>query len=213
MYKGLVRLGGAICGTVLALLIATVHFPNGFTFATVAFAVVFAAMWLRERNYAYWAAGVTVLFALLQGQQGEPSLSLFVTRLAAIVVGALCGIAATYFVFPIRTEHIVRRRIADALIAMSSVLSGEIPEAERLSRLEHHTSELERIAPPVRLHRAVFGRTDRAHHPATWIDSTHALLQLLRTPPFDRRHISEELHRIRAILRDAQAAEATTRRA
>ncbi len=201
IYKGLLRLLGALGGTFLALLVGGVHFPNGIVYAGAIFAFLFVGFVLRDRNYGYWAGSVTVVFALLQGTHTDAPMLLFAIRLAAIVVGALCAIAAVWFVFPIRTEHVVKRRVGDALIAMSAILSGDVPEAEIQSTLDHHTAQLERVAPPVRLHRSLFTRKDQNVHPATWIDDTHTLLVTVRTPAFDRRHVATELRRIRDALR------------
>ncbi len=55
---------------------------------------------------------------------------------------------------------------------------------------EHHLAQLERVAPPVRLHRAVFGARGDAPHPATLIDETQAQLRTVIERRRVRVHIS-----------------------
>lgn len=168
IYKGLLRLGGAIGGTLLAALISRIPL-HGVSSAAVIFAVLFFGIWLRERNYAYWAACATLIFALLQGSQGVDPLPLFALRLIAILVGALCAIAATWFVFPIRTTHVVRRRVADARDALRA--------GAGVRDLHLHLAQLDRVAPPVRLHRRVFGEPKDGEHPATLLERMQGRLR------------------------------------
>ncbi|MGH7708206.1 MAG: hypothetical protein ACREM6_09825 [Vulcanimicrobiaceae bacterium] len=129
-----------------------------------------------------------------------------------IVIGALCGIAATWFVYPIRTEFVVRRRLANALTALRDILAGppedDFEHQASLAVIDHHAAELERVAPPVRLHRAVFGTKSLDAHPATWIDLILALLARARTPGFDRAHVGAEMRRLRAMLQAPTAVHA-----
>ena len=46
--------------------------------------------------------------------------------------GALCAVAATWFVYPIRTEAVVRRRVADVLAALSK--DGQTHDQTRVER-------------------------------------------------------------------------------
>jgi len=172
IYKGVLRLGGAVGGTLAAAALTRVTFPNGVAGAATIFLVLFFGMWLRTINYAYWAACATLIFALLQGSQGASPAPLFAVRVVCIIVGALCAIAATWFVYPIRTELLVRRRVADAVAALREAAAGTgAPD------LDHHLRQLARVAPPVRLHRMVFGEPKAAKHPATLIDQTQARLR------------------------------------
>jgi hypothetical protein len=191
LYKALLRIAGAIGGTAVAELLTLVHIANSIEYAALIFAVLFVGIWLRQINYAYWAACATLLFALLQGMQAGPSAAMFGVRVLCILIGAACGVLATWFVFPIRTSQVVRRRLADAMGAMRDVLGGEARD------LEHHAAALERIAPPLRLHRAVLGKREPQVHPATWIERAHALLAHMRGPQFDRRSAGAELRRLR----------------
>jgi len=203
IYKGLLRLGGAIGGTLVAALAAQLVFPNPQVFAAVVFAVLFAGIWLRQINYAYWAACATLIFALLQGASGAAIGPLFAMRVVAIVAGALCGVAATWFVMPIRTEQIVRRRVADAVLALRDIITRTSADgAEPVEAiLDRHVTELQRVAPPVRLHRVVFRPAQPDEHPATWIDLTHDLIERVRTPGFDRAQAGADLRRLGALIK------------
>jgi hypothetical protein len=191
LYKALLRVAGAIGGTLVAALLTFVHVANSVEYAALIFAVLFAGIWLRQINYAYWAACATLLFALLQGPQTGSGFELFGIRVLCIIVGAACGVAAAWFVFPIRSSHVVKRRLADAMGDMRDVLGGEPRD------LEHHAAQLERIAPAWRLHRTVLAREEPHAHPATWIDRAHALLAHMRGEDFDRRKAGAELKSLR----------------
>ena len=168
IYKGLLRLGGAVGGTLIAAMVSRIPL-TGVESATLIFVVLFFGIWLRGINYAYWAACATLIFALLQGSAGVDPLPLFAIRLLAIVVGALCAIAATWFVYPVRTEHVIRRRVGDALIALR--------DGQGTRALAHHVAQLDRVAAPVRLHRRVFGEPKAAKHPATLLEETQGRLR------------------------------------
>jgi hypothetical protein len=134
LYKALQRIVGAIVGTLVAELLTFVHVGNSVEYAMLIFAVLFVGIWLRQINYAYWAACATLLFALLQGPQSSPGVALFGTRVLCILIGTACGVAATWLVLPIRSSHVVRRRLADAMGDMRDVLTGETRD------LEHHAA-------------------------------------------------------------------------
>jgi hypothetical protein len=210
IYKCLLRLMGAIGGSFVASLATLLTFPNQETYAALVFVVLFVGIWLRPINYAYWAACATVIFALLQGSHGAGALVLFAARLAAIVVGVLCAIAATWFVYPLRTEQVIRRRVADALAAMVPIAAGDagaMDGSQRLAVLNAHAERLERVAPPMRLHRAIFCRQGEPEHPAALIDRTHALLAQARNPEVDRAKLGAELRLLGRSLRGPRAGE------
>jgi hypothetical protein len=177
-YKGLLRLAGALAGTVAAAAVQHLALPNGVATACAIFAALFLGMWLRERNYAYWAACITLVLALIQRSDAEPGITLLLGRLEGILIGALCAVGATWFVYPIRTESIVRRRVADVLAALEELFTGDVPSEERAHKLaivEHRAAEMDRVAPPVELHRRIFARTVD-EHPAAWIAIVRELL-------------------------------------
>jgi hypothetical protein len=72
----------------------------------------------------------------------------------------------------------VRRRVADVLAALEELFMGDVPSEERADKLavvEHRAAEMDRVAPPVELHRRIFARTDD-EHPAAWIAIVRELL-------------------------------------
>ncbi len=176
-YKAVLRLGGALAGTAAALAVTSVWAPSGVAEAIVVFAALYLGLWLRDRNYAYWAGAMTLIFALLSRTSGPLTAEVFAVRLEAILAGAVCGVAAAWFVMPIRTEAVIRRYLADALLAFDEVIAhahlADADHPRRVAHFEERIAELDRVAPPVRWHRRVF--RSRADHPAGWIDAAGAL--------------------------------------
>lgn len=195
LYKALLRLSGAICGTLVAAAAAQISLRTPFENAMAIFVALFLGIWLREVNYAFWAACATLIFALLQGSHGAGAGALFGARILCIAIGALCGLAATCLVFPLRTRQIARRRIADAAIAMRGVLAGDTHHD-----LSRHRVNLERLASPVRLHRTFFKAPEGEEHPATILEHALTLLAQFESPSFDRQRAGAELRRLRAML-------------
>lgn len=209
VYKGLLRLFGSLGGAFVAAIVSYLVFPNPEVYAAAVFFVLFIGIWVRQINYAYWAACATLIFALLQDTHGNGIVSLLAIRVLCIVIGALCGIAATWFVYPIRTEQVVRKRVADALATLRELLthSPESPEHQAsLAALDRHAAELARIAPSVQLHWKVFGAASPDRHPATWIGLMRTLLNYARTTNFDHARLGAEMRCLGAMLQ----ARATT---
>ena len=204
IYKGIQRLGGAIGGAVVAAAVSYIVFPGPASYAAAVFGVLFIGIWLRQLNYAWWAAAATLVFALLQPPHEGGIVPLLGARVVCIVVGALCAVAATWFIYPIHTEQLSRRRVADALGALREHLphaSGSPEHQASLAVLARHAAELERVAPPVRLHRTVFRPASPDEHPAGWIELMHGLLKQVRAGDFDRAQVGAEMRRLGAILK------------
>jgi hypothetical protein len=199
VYKGLLRLGGAVGGAILAAAMAHFALPGPACDAAIIFALLFIGLWLRQINYAWWAVCVTVIFALLQGPQDQATLPLLGMRIVCIFIGALCGVAATWFVYPIRSEQIARKRVAEALHALRDALaSGQLAD---MSVLDRHAAELERLAPPLRLHRRLVGSTRAQTHPAAWIERMRELITQTRTGEFDRARLGAQMRELGAMLK------------
>ncbi|MEZ0114538.1 multisubunit Na+/H+ antiporter MnhF subunit [Catenulispora sp. EB89] len=166
LHKGVLRAAGAAVGTVVATAIAGA-FPAGDRWSVVIiFTVLGLASWLREISYAFWAGSVTAALSLLYGYFGQSAPSLLETRLEAIVVGAAIGIAVSWFLLPVRTGSVVKRRLADALAALSAFLGAPMGDAGEVRRLQGHfrhaVTQLEQIARPLRAQRMLSGASDRA---------------------------------------------------
>jgi len=197
VYKGLLRLAGAVGEACVAALAAYVVFPDPAAYAAAVFLVLFLGIWLRQINYAWWAACTTLTFALLQGNHAEAVAPLLGMRLVCIVIGALCGIAAVWFVYPVRTGQLVKKQVAEALAALRDTPAG----GGRRAVLEQHAERLERMAAPVRLHRRLFGAKDPDRHPATWIEHMHALLSQALSADHDRAALGAGMKRLGAMLK------------
>lgn len=173
IYKGFLRLAGATAGTLAAALVQHMYAPQGPAAAVLIFGVLFVGLWLREINYAWWAACMTLVIAVLQSTGASADASILQLRLLEILIGALCGAGATWFVLPIPTESLVRRRIADALLALDEFAStDDISTEERQRKLQifqGHIARLDGVAPPVEFHRHVMFQHRNTNHPATWI--------------------------------------------
>jgi uncharacterized membrane protein YccC len=168
-YKSALRVLGAAAGTVAATAVAGLYPPGDRTPIVIIFVVLAVASWLRSINYAYWAAGITAALALLYGYFGQTGTTLLRERLAAIAVGAVIGLAAAWFVLPVRTTDVARRRIADLLAVLTDYLSTarrcprELAGQQR--RLETALDQLAQVAAPLRAHgRLTRGIRGDRHH-------------------------------------------------
>ncbi|MCL9762846.1 FUSC family protein [Frankia sp. AiPa1] len=173
------RLVGAALGTAAAGVLAG-HLPVHNPWSIVAiFVLLTVGVWLRAASYAWWAACVTGVLALLYGYYGQSGTGILRERLLAVGLGAVIGLAAAWFVLPVRTGDVLRRRVADVLAALTDYLvvaqtgrrrgsprppgprRGPDPADLRAALTEAHAqveSSLDRlaeIAPTLRAHRAL----------------------------------------------------------
>jgi hypothetical protein len=171
-YKSVLRVAGAAGGTAVALLISVRHDTGDPATVALIFAALFLGLWLRPFGYAWWALFVTIALALLQDFAGaaHPMLGL---RLEEIVIGAIIGVASAWFVLPVRSTAVLRRRIADALAALSDALDPA--NATRTSdAFVAALARVEQVAPAFRAARSI-ARESRDANAADWIDALAAL--------------------------------------
>lgn len=168
VHKGVLRLTGALTGTVGATLIAGV-FATGDRWAiAILFVVLALAVWLRQASYAFWAGGVTAMLALLHGYYGEHGAEVLGERLIAVTLGAAIGVGVSWFLLPVRSQDAFRRRWADALAALAELLTalrtdpGQVAPARH--RFAYAVSQVEVLEPAWRLHARVLGGHEG--HPA-----------------------------------------------
>jgi uncharacterized membrane protein YccC len=191
VYKSGLRVGGAAGGTIVALLISLRHDVGDPATVALMFAAVFLGLWLRPLGYAWWALFVTIALALLQDFTGaaQPMLLL---RLEEILIGALIGVASAWLVLPVRSTAVLRRRIADALAALSDALDP----ANAMRSADAFVAAIVRVeqtAPAFRAARKV----SRANaNPAGWIDALSAcrapavaLIEARDTPALSRKAV------------------------
>ena len=171
VHKSALRVAGAAVGTVGALALAGVAGLQGATVAALILGCVFLGVWLRPLGYGWWALFVTLALALLQGLQPASTtpVSLLVQRLVEIGIGAATGIAAAWLVFPIRSTDVLRRRLADALAAMSEALDPQrAARSPQLVLAALH--RVEQLRPSFHARRLALRRW-QAPQPADWIDA------------------------------------------
>jgi uncharacterized membrane protein YccC len=172
LHKSGLRIVGALGGTVAATVLAG-RVPAGSPLTVMAIFVVLAlAVWLRPLSYAYWAAGITAVLALLNGYFGVSGDGALGQRLEGILVGAAIAVAAAWLVMPIRTTDVLRRRTAVALAALSDVLAALLRDPSAAHDAAHRfhggLEGIEQIAAPLRVHRRL---RRRPGHRADAIDA------------------------------------------
>lgn len=181
LYKSALRVAGALAGTAAAVALSFVVEPTGFLAVVVIFVALFAGTWLRTYSYAFWALAVTLAVALLQGLLGVTPTgaslgAVLGERILAIVTGAVLGIAASWFVLPVRSEDVARKRFSEMLVALGAVLSrGDpaLPVTMRVAAFRASIGRVEQLAPAHRAHRMVVRK-----RPARVIDCIEAAREL-----------------------------------
>lgn len=168
VHKSVLRVLGAAGGTSVALLLGVHLGLSGRTIVVLILACVFLGTWLRPLGYGWWALFITVALALLQDFAGVPTARMLWPRLEEIAVGAIIGVAAAWFVLPVRSTDALRRRIADALAALSNGLNGE-PSTGKPDAFFAALHAVEQVAPAFRATRLIAGYV-RPERPAEWID-------------------------------------------
>jgi hypothetical protein len=194
-YKSVLRVIGAAAGTALALSFTFHVGSNDATTVVLILGAVFLGLWLRPLGYGWWALFVTLALSLLQGFDGASAQGILWPRLEEIVIGAIIAVGAAWFVLPVRSTDVMRRRIADALSAFSESLDPDMPSRES-SRFVSAIDRVEQIAPAFRASRFATGRY-RATQPADWVDAlvacrapAVALIDQRQTPGDVRKAIS-----------------------
>ena len=170
--KSILRVGGAVLGTILATLLDGDFAPGSRAAVVVIFGVVALASWLRSFSYAWWVAGVTAALALLYGYFGQDASDLLSTRVGAILVGGMIGVATSWLVVPVRATTVARRRLEGALAALAHLLAaaciGRLAPLEAAhARFRGALTQLDEIGPSLRLQRRLSSARRRSGpHPA-----------------------------------------------
>jgi hypothetical protein len=190
LYKSGLRIVGAGVGTVVAS-VSLVAVPPGHSLlqgpplVIVLLVILAIGLWLREWTYAAWAVVMPLVITLLQGaaiqETSVPTGTQLWIRILAIIVGAVCGIAAAWFVLPVRSEGVVRKRIAGALAALSEFIAARDPRTDH--DLTVGLEKLDEIAPPWIALEKVTGWRKTSRKPGQWIDLVHETSALVRAKP------------------------------
>lgn len=186
VHKSVLRVVGASVGTVAATLLSGLFPPHDRTAVAVILAVMVIGNWLRTFNYMYWAGAVTSVLSLFQGYFGENDIGLVGERLLQIVIGGALSILVAWFVMPIRSGQVLRRRVADCLAPLTDALVAALRSPEELAghqRLfEHALEALDQVAPAFVAHRRVLRVWLRAAtftHLADAIEAVHGCAEPL----------------------------------
>ena len=208
-YKSVLRVLGAMTGTILALTVTAQVGAHDATTVMLILLAVFLGMWLRPISYAWWALFITVAMALLQGFEGQSAGQILVLRMQEIIIGAILGVVSAWFVWPVRSRHVLRRRIADALEQFSAALDPANAPGSGAAFVAA-MRQVESVAPAFRATRWAT-RSSHQPQPANWIDilvacrePAVALIESGRTP----REVRQAIGRTRKALREPAAIEA-----
>ena len=212
LYKSGLRIVGAAIGTIVASigliwLTPSHSFLQGPTLVVVLLVVIGIGLWLREWTYAAWAVAMTLVITLLQGAAihvapGTGGEQLWM-RILAIIVGAVCGIAASWFVLPVRSEGVVRKRISEALSALSDYAAA--PNTITDHNLGTALDKLDEVAKPWHALERVTGWRKTARKPGEWMNLVHECAGLVRTQPTLDVAVRRALGEARKSLRDPDA--------
>jgi hypothetical protein len=168
-YKSVLRVLGAAAGTVLALGFAFHVGSHDATTVVLILAAVFLGVWLRPLGYAWWALFVTLALSLLQGFQGPSAQQMLGLRVEEIVIGAIIGVAAAWFVLPVRSTDVMRRRVADVLALLADAFDPATPARES-DQFFAAIERMQKVAPAFRASR-LLTRRYRSIQPADWVDA------------------------------------------
>lgn len=175
-YKSVLRILGAAAGTLVALTLSIHIGAHDATAVAMILGAVFLGVWLRPLGYAWWALFATLALALLQGFSGDSTSAILWPRLQEIVIGAIIGVASAWFVLPVRSTAVLRRRIADALAILSDAIDPASPQRSPVDFIAS-VAAVEQMAPAFRASR-LLTKNMRMVQPADWID----ILQDCREP-------------------------------
>jgi uncharacterized membrane protein YccC len=212
LYKSGLRIVGAAIGTTVAslglALMGSGHPAfQGPTLVVMLLALIGVGLWLREWTYAAWAVIMTLVITLLQGvaipvAAGTGAEELW-ERILAIIVGAILGLAASWFVLPVRSESVVRKRIAAALAAVSEYAAERTELAD--ATLSAALNQLDEVAKPWEAwERISFWRTT-SRKPGQWMELVHECAALVRNSPRLTGEQRRALGAARQTLRDPLA--------
>ena len=144
LVRGGERLLGALGGTAAGTLLATTASTNHTLAVALILTLIVVGSLLRQATYASYAFCVTSALALLYGIYGQQGTHLLTERLAENGIGAACVILPSYFLLPITTEAVIRRRSADMLAALTDLLATLADTSSAGDRIMEQTRTVDR---------------------------------------------------------------------
>jgi len=200
VYKSGLRVVGAAIGTILGsldLLWLTPATPSSNVFfegpalVVILLAIISLGLWLREWTYAAWAVVMTLVITLLQGTlihltlaagaASDTGIEQLWVRILAIILGAVCGLAASWFVLPVRSDEVIRRRVADALRALSNYAANTSPATGHV--LDVALGRLDEVAAPWSAYERVTRWRKTSRKPGQWIQLVQECAHLVLAHP------------------------------
>lgn len=113
-------LGGVLAGTLLATLLHDHPLAGGLLIPIL----FFLAVYNLQASYGWMIFFFTNGLALLYGLMGMFTPELLFLRLTETLVGGVCGIAAAFLIFPVRTSGAVDTAMTDFLNALEELMSA-----------------------------------------------------------------------------------------
>ena len=124
VLRSIDRALGTAAGIVVGILVATLLHQSFAISIAVIVVCVFLAFYFVQLSYGALTFFITVALSLVYGLLGSFSPDLLVLRLKETLVGALAGMAVSFFVFPTRTENISRRGVDNFLGELDRLLEA-----------------------------------------------------------------------------------------
>lgn len=112
--------GGVVAGTLFATLLHGYPLAAGLLIP----AVFFLAVYNLQASYGWMIFFFTIGLALLYGLMDMFTPELLFLRLTETLVGGLCGIAAAFLIFPVRTGGAVNTAMTDFLDALDELMAS-----------------------------------------------------------------------------------------
>lgn len=132
--KGWQRVLGTVGGVVAGVAIASLVGSDKVLALVLVMVCIFMAFYFSQIAYSLMIFWITTMLALLYGLMGQFSVGLLGLRLEETLVGAAIGAAVAFFVFPVRTQDVVRKNIAHSLgdlhDIMQTVTDGKADRAK-----------------------------------------------------------------------------------
>ena len=185
LHKSGLRIAGVAAGTLLAaaagaLAPAAQAWLRGAPLALLLLAAIGLGLWLRQWSYAAWACVITLVVSLLQSAAAVPDgggVQIW-ARLLATLAGAACSVAAAWWVLPVRSEPVLRLRIAEVLAALGDWLAERTPEHDQ--RVRAALVRLEEVSPPWDAWERIAGGRRGKPGPGQWLRLLRECARLAR---------------------------------